>query len=312
MMKNLLSTALLFAGFNVFSQNFMATYEFANVTTTTGVTDPTPPPTVTGITFGAFSSTGVSANSTGSARFSFDTWPIGATTGNDTYATYTASIDPNKHYSVTITPASGSTVTLTSIIFHSRRSGTGIRNYAVRSSLDGYTNNLPASTPNPNLSVVGTNIFFWNFDATSTTVDQKNNVITLGSSFMNMTSPVSFRWYAWNAEGNAGTFSIDSVSFFGSVSMPSGVKEYSQDINSAIKLYPNPSNDGTVFIDAKGINYSKIEVVNVLGSVIYSETKESILNEKVKLNLNTLPAGTYFVRLSEGSKVYTERFSISK
>jgi hypothetical protein len=32
----------------------------------------------------------------------------------------------------------------------------------------------------------------------------------------------------------------------------------------------------------------------------------------VKLNLNELPSGTYFVRVTSGTKVYSERFFITK
>ena len=97
-----------------------------------------------------------------------------------------------------------------------QRSGTGIRNYAVRSSVDGYAANLPASInpANANLGVGATNEFRWLSDALSTA--QNGSLITLGASFADLTSPVSFRFYGWNAEGSVGTFSIDNVSFTGS------------------------------------------------------------------------------------------------
>ena len=67
----LLFFALLFAGKESNGQAFGVTYDFANVTTSSGTTDPTPPPTATGVTFGSFSAAGVAPNPNAAARFSF-------------------------------------------------------------------------------------------------------------------------------------------------------------------------------------------------------------------------------------------------
>lgn len=315
MIKQLLSAGLLLLSFSVFSQAFNALYPFSMVTNSTGATDPTPSPTATGVSFSAFTAVGLSPNSSAGGRFSFTSWGSGqATDGVDTYSTMTGAIDLTKYYEVIITPTVGYGVTLTQITFDVRRSGTGIRNYAVRSSADSYGSNLPASVgTNTNLSVVGSNIFFWNFDNASTTVDQKGSTITLsGGSFTNFLNPLNFRFYAWNAEGNGGTFSIDTVRFIGTATLGAGIGEISHALNTAFKLYPNPSNDGLVYLEPKNINYFKVEVINVLGTVVASENKEAANTDKIKLNLNTLPAGTYFVKISSANKVYTERLFISK
>ncbi|HEY6160799.1 MAG TPA: PKD domain-containing protein [Bacteroidia bacterium] len=197
------------------AQSFTGTYTFASVTTTTGTTDPTPPPTATGLTFGAFSATGTPANPNANGRFSFVNWPTGATNANDNYSSLTGTTDPNEYYEVTLSPAVGYSIALTGITFTVQRSGFGIRTYSVRSSLDNFATNLTASVnSNTNLSVQGGDIFFWNFDATTSA--QNGSTITLGApNFNALTAPVTFRFYGWNSESGTGTFSIDNVVFAG-------------------------------------------------------------------------------------------------
>lgn len=216
-MKTLLSIALIFSSVALSAQAFTATYDFAATTSVTGTTDPTTPPSVTGITFGSFTAVGTpSANPNAAARFSFVGWPGGATNGNDTYSTFTGSANTGEYYEVILTPQAGYTVALNTITFGVRRSGTGIRNYSVRTSADGFTNNLPASVvASPSLSVVGVNEFFWAYDAASTSVDLNGSTITLFGA--TSTTATSFRFYGWNSEAAGGTFSIDNVVFSGSV-----------------------------------------------------------------------------------------------
>lgn len=317
MIKNLLSASLLFLSLSVFSQAFSGMYPFSGVmsgTASTGPTDPTPPPTATGLTFGSFVAVGTGTVPSAGGVFSFSGWDVSITNGNDAYATYTGAINPAKYYEVSLTPATNYGVDLTSITFNMLRSSTGPRNWSVRCSKDSYANNLPASVgSNTAISVVGSNIFFWNLDATGNTIQQKGSTINLsGPNFSGQTTPYSFRFYAWNAENVAGTFRLDTVIFNGLATIGSGIADITHDLNASFKVYPNPSQDGIIYIDAKKLNYSKIEVVNVLGTTVAVENKEVAPNEKAKLDLNTLPAGTYFVRISSEGKVYTERFFITK
>jgi PKD repeat protein len=203
------------------AQNFTALYPFDSVKTTSGTTDPTPVPVASGVTFNSFMATGTPANPNATGRFSFTDWAIGATASSDVYATHTGIVNTGEYYEVTVTPVATYTLTLTSITFKVQRSGTGIRTYAVRSSADTYLTNLPASInpANTNLSVQPGDIFYWNLDAV--TSGQDGSTITLsGPSFTNITSPVTFRFYGWNAEGSGGTFSIDNVTINGSVTAP--------------------------------------------------------------------------------------------
>ncbi|MGB3947714.1 MAG: FG-GAP-like repeat-containing protein [Bacteroidia bacterium] len=207
---------------NVFAQNFTAAYTFDNVTTSSGLIDPTAVPTATGVLFGNFFAVGTASNPNAGGRFAFTNWPLGATNGNDNYSSFTGNINTSEYYEVTISTLNGFSVTLTDIIFTVQRSGTGCRNYSVRSSIDNYATNLPASISpsNANLSAQSGNVFFWNFDAI--TLGQNGSTITLsGGNYTNLTSPITFRFYGWNAEGAGGSFSIDNVIFSGSTAISS-------------------------------------------------------------------------------------------
>jgi hypothetical protein len=194
---------------------FAATYAFDGVTSTSGTTDPTAPPVVTGLIFGSFSAVGVTGNSSGAGRFSLSGWTTGATNGSDVFTSVSDST--TKYYEVTITPDQGSSMTLTSVTFKIQRSSTGARQAFIRSSANAYASNLAASISpaNANLSVVATNKFQVT-DATTTAQD--GCTITLsGNGYTSLTTPVTFRFYGVNAEAAAGTFSIDNVVFSGVV-----------------------------------------------------------------------------------------------
>ena len=320
MTKHLLSASLLFLSLNVFSQAFSVMYPFSSVVggtvANTGMTDPTLPPSATGVIFGSFTSVGTSTNTSANGVFGFSGWDNTILNANDAYATYTGVINPGKYYEVTLTP-NGASLTINSITFNMSRSTTGPRNWAVRSSKDSYGANLPASISpaNANINVQAANVFFWALDSYTVTGGKQEvgSTITLsGPNFVNQATPTIFRFYAWNAESTVGTFRIDTVRFTGTSGSTLGIAEYTQDLNSTIKIYPNPSNDGVIYLDIKKINYTQIEVVNILGSVIAIENKIATPTEKIKLDLNTLPSGTYFVRVTSGNKVYTERFFIAK
>lgn len=205
---------------NLLSQAFNVTYNFASVASGTGgYTDPTAVPTATGATFQSFTAvpaTGnpysMGANPNASGRFSFAGWPTGATSGSDVFS---GSLQTGQYYQVTITPNAGFSLSVSSISFTIQRSGTGIRQYAVRSSADGYSANLPASVSgNANLSVVSGNIFQV---SDASTAANAGSSISLSSGHTDVTGPLTFRFYGFNAEGSAGTFSIDNVNIIGSV-----------------------------------------------------------------------------------------------
>ncbi len=192
--------------------NFIANYSFANVATTSGTSDPTKAPVATGVTFGSFTANGLGNNSTATGRFSFSGWPLGAINGSNTF---TGILSSSQYFEVTITPLSGYTVDINSIAFTLQRSATGVRQWTVRSNIDQFTTNLPASiNPSNNNLLANTDNTFQITDRTVTTA-QTGCTISLGKNFSNVSSAVTFRFYGFNAESTNGTFSLNSVTING-------------------------------------------------------------------------------------------------
>lgn len=311
MIKKLLAiSCLVLTGLAVNAQaTFTITYDFAATTTVSGTTDPTTPPTVTGLTCGSFVAVGTpSANPNATGRFSFVGWPVGSPSTTATYTDMTGAINPNEYYEVSLTPQAGYTLTLNSLAFTVQRSGTGIRSYAVRVNADGYTNNLPASVgTNTNLSVQGVNEFFYNADGITSA--QAGSSINLMGASTDM--PVSFRFYGWNSEAGTGTFSIDNVTFDGAMSIATKVGNLSYDLNSNFNVYPVPSQDGILYIENKNsTDLTKIEVLDVLGNIVVSNNPKT--ENRIKLNLSEMPNGNYFVRMYSGNGVSTKKIAIVK
>jgi PKD repeat protein len=225
MKKITLIAVSAFLALSANAQTFTATYPFDLVVNgVSGTTDPTAVPTATGATFSSFTAVGTPVNPNATGRFSFTDWALGAVASSDVYTDHTGTINTAEYYEVTVTPSSPYTLSLSDITFRIQRSGTGIRTYAVRSSVDGYTTNLAASInpANPVLSVQSGDIFYWNTDATTSLQD--GSTITLGgASFTNLSTPVTFRFYGWNAEGTGGTFSIDNVTINGTATAPAAL-----------------------------------------------------------------------------------------
>ena len=122
---------------------------------------------------------------------------INGTAANDRYnadSWNTVAIDLNAYFEFTLTPAAGCEIDFTSFVYTSQASGTGPTSFAFRSSLDGYTSNI--GTPN----------------ATGTTISLS------GASYQNISGPITFRFYGWDASSSGGTFSINSFTFNGTTS----------------------------------------------------------------------------------------------
>ncbi|MBK7310503.1 MAG: T9SS type A sorting domain-containing protein [Sphingobacteriaceae bacterium] len=325
MVKKLLSLFIICLTVkSVNAQSFGLKYTFAAVTNSSGPIDPTPAQVATGVSTNSWAAVGTGTNSTGAAYFSFTGWGTGATSSVNT--TFTGSIDPAKYYEVTLTPQAGYSVTLNNMTFGASRSTTGIRHFAVRTNKDSYAANVAATYTPLNsaasttvITIQGGDTFFWFDDVNSTSGPAAGSVANnqcganfSGPNFTNQSSPYIIRIYAWNSEAAGGTFRIDSLMINGVATFSTaGFGSISHDLSSSFKLYPNPTNNGVVYIESKNANKGSIEIVNVLGKVVAREGIESNYST-VKLDLSALTEGTYFVRCRIGNKVITEKLMITK
>lgn len=256
--------AVIAVSATVSAQAFTATYSF----------DGTPPATVaatTGSNFtaSAFTQSGYTATTTGN-RFAWSDAP----TANTPSA--------SKYLEVTVTPASGYYLDVSSVTFRVQRSGTGPRYYAVRSSVDGYTANLPASVvpANQELEVVPTNQFHYVND-----ISTGQDGSTVQPAVVDQADPVTFRFYFYGAEASGGTFSVDDVVITGNVDTT--VLAVGDATASKASLVKNTVVANNIIFNVK----SDVQIVNMNGQVV----KTASVNENTSIDVASLPKGTYVV-----------------
>ncbi|SDE22468.1 DUF5689 domain-containing protein [Niabella drilacis] len=192
---------------------FTALFSFTGVSDKTGATDPTPLQEIPNLVIAPFKAVGVGDHATAGGRFSFSGWPTGAINGSDVLS---GAVDDGRYYEVTIGPSPGAFLNLFQISFTLRRSGTGVRQVVVRSGRDRFKQNLPVAVDpgNKNVQVADENTFRVS-DASTT--DNTGCAVIMGTAFMELTEPVTVRFYGFNSESAGGTFSIDDVRIKGSI-----------------------------------------------------------------------------------------------
>lgn len=199
-------------------------FTFDNITTTSGNIDPTPIALDSIVHYTHVKASGVSANTSTNGQLAFSNWAVNTSTNVVNHDTAYADMDPagidlSKYYEFTVSPKEPNFwLTFTGINFNFQRNATGVRSFSVRSSKDGYTNNLPLSVAgntytatDSRLKLKPNNIMYSQYD---TTAYMKNvHVVLTSTTFSNTTiyAPVTFRIYGWNAEDATGTFRIDSM-----------------------------------------------------------------------------------------------------
>jgi hypothetical protein len=169
-------------------------------------------------------------------------WPSGA-------------LDPAAYIQFTISPNTGYQLDLTSVMLSIRRSttgasGSGPTSWTLRSSLDGYTANL------------GSN---------SLTSSYGNFTVTLGSSFLNVYTPVSFRIYGFNTivsgGGGLSRLVFDNISIQGigevlPVSITGVQALHNDDKNVSVKWQVTNVHEGSVFNVERSTNGSDFTTIN--------------------------------------------------
>ncbi|WP_051259596.1 T9SS type A sorting domain-containing protein [Epilithonimonas tenax] len=245
------------------AQSFTATYDFLEA--------PAPDNgdlVGSNLTITPFTASGLDATTTGN-RFAWT---------NGTVAT---APDATKYFQVTLTPASNNTISISSITFRTQRSGTGPRNYVVRSSVNNYATNLPASISpaNAELEVIGSNEFHFVNDIS---LGQNGSTVTPASGFT--AGPVTLRFYFYGAEAVTGTFSVDDVVITGTVAPGLAVSDLTKANSTLVK--------NTVV--AESIAFAKtsdIQIINAAGQVV----KTAKVTEGSTLNVSSLAKGMYIV-----------------
>lgn len=156
--------------------------------------------------------TGISASAAGGS-FSATGW------------TLSTSVDANDYFQFTLTIDSSTTTNIDSISFAERRSGTGVRQFVLRSSLDSFATDTVAAVSVP--------------DDTAT----RSHTLVLPAAFDNLTNTaVTFRIYGYEAEASGGTWRLANHSVLGGLvieneitppdTTPPGVATYSPTVGA--------------------------------------------------------------------------------
>jgi len=78
------------------------------------------------------------------------------------------------------------------------------------------------------------------------------------------------------------------------------------EINDIVsKIYPNPANN-QIKVELKNSGTAELSIFNVLGQVVWTETLNEMTNT---VNVSSLNAGVYMLRVSQGGNVYTTKFT---
>jgi hypothetical protein len=186
-MKKTLLSLLLFIPFIGFGQ--LVTFSFTGSVGSETSFPPDAQPSntvVSNITRGS-----VPTASNNSNTFSSTNWPTGG-------------LDANAYYEITLTPNVNSTLSLSSLVLTERRSGTGIRDWQVRSSVDNFASSL------------GT------FAVPDDTNDRNGQTTTFpaNSNFTARTTAITFRIYGYTSEASGGSWRLDNVVFNGTSTLP--------------------------------------------------------------------------------------------
>jgi hypothetical protein len=118
-------------------------YSFDSITTNSGKIDITTPNPYTKVTQFPAKANNLSLNSTANKVFAFNNWPTGGK-NNDTLSTsQTGKIDPSKYYEIKLLASKGNLMNADAISFKLSRNNIGVKNIAIKSSIDTFKNNLP-------------------------------------------------------------------------------------------------------------------------------------------------------------------------
>ncbi len=106
----------------------------------------------------------------------------------------TVSFDASAYFEFTLTPNLGYEINFVNLTYNSTVSATGPTNFSIRSSIDAFSSDI-TSPAGAGLTIIDLS----------------------ASTYQNISSPVTFRIYAWGASSNPGRFRISDFTFNGAV-----------------------------------------------------------------------------------------------
>ena len=210
-------------------------YDFNDVTTFSGVASPTAPASLiypgdttetVALTYSQAVAHGVSGNSSIDGEFAFNDWDTGATDMDTSFVSLTGSLNSAKYYEITVSPQLGHSMRLTGLTFKVDRSNDGPRTFAVRSNVTNNFGTNLAATLGPVDSILNVNGTTFYFDKDTSGIGSKATVTVSGDPYTNQITPITFRIYAWNAESDNGSFTVDSLTVKGQYGIIENTQNY--------------------------------------------------------------------------------------
>lgn len=143
-----------------------------------------------------------------------------------------------------------------------------------------------------NNTTSGSNTYSWMVD--------ENSAISTGSgpsynyTYNNPSNTLIVTLIATNANGCSDT-TYQTIT-------PTGIVDVKE---NNFRLYPNPVNDGVLTISGLSSESQTIKVVNLLGEAVIH--LQSNGNNKMQIDMSTIPSGSYIVMISNNATVYNQK-----
>ncbi|MFN4199200.1 MAG: hypothetical protein ACK4FS_09265, partial [Flavobacterium sp.] len=171
-------------------------------------------------------------------------------------------LEANRYFEFVLTPNTGYKIDFVSFVYTGQASGTGPNSFAFRSSVDGFSTDIGTPT------------------ATGATIS-----LAL-PQFQVITSPITFRLYAWGASAATGTYSVNTFTFNGEVSLDTGCNQITGQPSSKTSYITLGTSFEVTAVNATGYQWqvdTGSGFVNVTNGGVYSGATSSTLT------LNNLP-----------------------
>lgn len=101
-------------------------------------------------------------------------------------------------------------------------------------------------------------------------------------------------------------FILFSFSTFAQENKSFGASKTQEPTIEGLSIYPNPVNNGKIYITTKSSMDKKVEIYNVIGKKVL----EMVVTSK-ELNISMLEAGVYIIKIKEGEASATRKLIIN-
>lgn len=95
------------------------------------------------------------------------------------------------------------------------------------------------------------------------------------------------------------------ILFFFFVTIAASAQDGRLQQGEALGFYPNPVNNGKIFITSKTNLDKEILIFDVLGKKVFQTTTAT-----KEININTIPSGVYIIKITEGETTTTRKLIV--